>query len=44
MVGVIYALIVRLFTYMWVPHWTLLFIGLLPVGGVQMISIGVLGE
>jgi polyisoprenyl-phosphate glycosyltransferase len=42
--GVIYALIVRLFTYKWVPGWTMLFIGMLLLGGLQLISLGVLGE
>ncbi len=38
--GVIYALFVRLFTYTWVPGWTMLFIGMLLIGGLQMISLG----
>ena len=42
--GVIYALSLRLFTHIWVPGWTLLFIGLLLIGGLQMISIGIVGE
>jgi dolichol-phosphate mannosyltransferase len=42
--GILYALIVRLFTHDWVPGWTITFIGILFVGGVQMISLGILGE
>ena len=43
-VGIVYALVLRLFTHIWVPGWTLLFIGLLLIGGVQMISLGIIGE
>jgi dolichol-phosphate mannosyltransferase len=42
--GILYALIVRLCTQNWVPGWTITFIGILFVGGVQMISLGILGE
>jgi dolichol-phosphate mannosyltransferase len=44
MLGILYALVMRLFTHIWVPGWTLLFIGLLLIGGLQMISIGIVGE
>lgn len=43
-VGIIYALVVRLFTHAWVAGWTISFIGLLFLGGLQMISIGIVGE
>ena len=43
-VGIIYALIIRLFTQRWVPGWTLLFIALLFIGGIQLIFLGVIGE
>lgn len=43
-VGILYALTMRLFTHIWVPGWTLLFITLLFVGGIQMVFLGVLGE
>ncbi len=43
-IGIVYALVLRLFTHIWVPGWTLLFIGLLLIGGMQMISIGIVGE
>lgn len=42
--GIIYALVVRLFTHSWVAGWTISFIGLLFLGGLQMISIGIVGE
>ena len=44
LLGVIYALFVRLFTFTWVPGWTMLFIGILLIGGMQMISLGIVGE
>ena len=43
-VGIVYALVLRLFTRIWVPGWTLLFIAMLFLGGMQMLSIGVVGE
>lgn len=43
-VGILYALVLRLFTRIWVPGWTLLFIGMLFIGGLQMLSLGVVGE
>jgi dolichol-phosphate mannosyltransferase len=42
--GISYALVLRLFTQIWVPGWTLLFIGMLFIGGLQMLSLGVVGE
>jgi polyisoprenyl-phosphate glycosyltransferase len=42
--GIVYALVLRLFTHIWVPGWTLLFIGMLLIGGLQMISLGIVGE
>lgn len=42
--GIIYALILRLFTQIWVPGWTLLFIAMLFMGGIQLIFLGVIGE
>lgn len=44
MLGILYALIVRLFTHTWVPGWTISFIGMLFLGGVQMMSLGIVGE
>lgn len=42
--GIFYALALRLFTNIWVTGWTLLFISLLFLGGVQLIFLGVVGE
>ena len=42
--GVIYSLIVRIFTHNWVSGWATLFIAMLMMGGLQMISIGIVGE
>jgi polyisoprenyl-phosphate glycosyltransferase len=42
--GISYALVMRIFTQIWVPGWTLLFIGMLFIGGLQMLSLGIVGE
>lgn len=44
MLGTMYAVILRLFTSIWVPGWTLLFIAMLLLGGFQMLSLGIVGE
>ena len=44
MVGIVYALVMRLFTRVWVEGWTLLFTGMLFLGGLQLISLVILGE
>jgi dolichol-phosphate mannosyltransferase len=44
LLGIIYALFFRLFTDAWVPGWTALFIAVLFIGGVELISVGILGE
>jgi dolichol-phosphate mannosyltransferase len=44
LLGIIYALVLRLFTNVWVTGWTLLFIAMLFLGGVQLLFLGVLGE
>ena len=43
-IGILYALVLRLFTSIWVEGWTLLFIAMLFLGGVQMLSLGIVGE
>jgi glycosyltransferase involved in cell wall biosynthesis len=42
--GIGYALSIRLFTERWVTGWAALFIAVLFVGGVQLLSLGVIGE
>ena len=42
--GIVYALALRMFSDSWVTGWTLLFISILFLGGVQLTMIGVLGE
>jgi polyisoprenyl-phosphate glycosyltransferase len=44
LLGILYALLRRLLTDVWVPGWTLLFIAVLFLGGVQLIFLGVIGE
>jgi dolichol-phosphate mannosyltransferase len=43
-VGILYSVTMRLFTRVWVPGWTLLFIAVLFLGGVQLLFLGVIGE
>ncbi|MBZ5567242.1 MAG: glycosyltransferase family 2 protein [Acidobacteriia bacterium] len=42
--GIVYALVLRLFTNVWVEGWTLLFTGMLFLGGLQLLSLGIVGE
>ncbi|MES2496335.1 MAG: glycosyltransferase family 2 protein [Pseudomonadota bacterium] len=42
--GIVYALAMRLFTNNWVEGWTALMIAVLFLGGVQLLSVGILGE
>lgn len=44
LLGIAYALYLRLFTNIWVEGWTALMIAVLFLGGVQLISVGILGE
>ena len=44
LLGIFYAMTLRLFTDVWVEGWTALMIAILFIGGVQLISVGVLGE
>jgi len=43
-IGIVYALIARLFTKDWVSGWAGLFISVLFLGGVQLIFLGIIGE
>ncbi|WP_255988272.1 glycosyltransferase family 2 protein [Chitinolyticbacter albus] len=42
--GILYALVLRIFTNQWVEGWTALMIAVLFIGGVQLICVGILGE
>lgn len=44
LVGILYALGLRIFTNIWVEGWTALMIAVLFIGGVQLIYVGILGE
>lgn len=44
LVGIFYALTLRIFTDVWVEGWTALMIAVLFLGGVQLICVGILGE
>jgi dolichol-phosphate mannosyltransferase len=42
--GIFYAVAQRLWTDNWVPGWTILFIAVMLIGGLQFIFLGVMGE
>lgn len=44
LVGILYALVLRVFTNIWVEGWTALIIAVLFLGGVQLICVGIVGE
>lgn len=44
LVGIGYALFMRIFTSTWVEGWTALMIAVLFLGGVQLLCLGILGE
>ena len=44
LLGIVYALAMRLVTQHWVTGWTLLFIATLFIGGAQLMFMGVIGE
>lgn len=44
LMGIVYSVYIRLMTNEWVEGWATIFIAILFLGGVQLISIGILGE
>ncbi|MBB5193239.1 dolichol-phosphate mannosyltransferase [Silvimonas terrae] len=44
LLGILYAIGLRLFTNIWVEGWTALMIAVLFLGGVQLVCVGILGE
>jgi dolichol-phosphate mannosyltransferase len=44
MVGIVYALSVRLLTREWVPGWATVFVAALFLGGIQLVALGIIGE
>ncbi|MBO9579435.1 MAG: glycosyltransferase family 2 protein [Sphingobium sp.] len=44
MLGIAYALALRIFSSVWVEGWTALMIAVLFMGGVQLLSLGIIGE
>ena len=44
LLGIAYAVALRLLTDVWVSGWTLLFIAICFLGGVQLVVLGVIGE
>jgi glycosyltransferase involved in cell wall biosynthesis len=42
--GIIYAILVRALSHHWVAGWAATFVAILFVGGIQLVSVGVIGE
>ena len=42
--GILYTMLIRIFTHSWVRGWAISFIGMLFMAGIQMLCIGILGE
>ena len=44
LLGIVYAVVTRLMTNSWVPGWAAIFVAVLFVGGMQLLSLGAIGE
>jgi dolichol-phosphate mannosyltransferase len=44
LLGIVYALVLRLFTPYYVTGWTALFIAVLFLGGIQLTALGIMGQ
>jgi dolichol-phosphate mannosyltransferase len=44
LLGIIYAVLLRLYTTDWVRGWASIFVAVLFMGGVQLVSLGIIGE
>jgi len=44
LLGIVYAVIARVFTRSWVPGWAALFVAVMFMGGVQLLCLGMIGE
>lgn len=42
--GIVYAVLLRLYTHDWVRGWASIFVAVLFMGGVQLVSLGIIGE
>jgi dolichol-phosphate mannosyltransferase len=42
--GIVFALVVRLFTNEWVPGWAAMFVAVMFLGGIQLLALGIVGE
>ena len=43
-IGIVYTIIIRLFTQSWVRGWAISFVGMLLIAGIQLLCLGILGE
>lgn len=44
MIGIAYAIAIRLFTDIWVSGWTFLAVAIFLMGGIQLLFLGIIGE